>query len=319
LHVDGSTRNKLWVDIPSNTGLTGGNIAEGQDSTRRVRTVPTGTHHWFLCDECMLVGSHSEAIVYAAMIHGGARSTPGGPLQLGIGLYLRMTPKEARNYWQIGEDAMLGYRRVRIYIYRLFKLKPYVMERRSSFVEQLLDIIENGRERWPGIARNGVINKYVENVLQTLFAQIHTPGLTAVMRHWRRSSWTSLVLCSFGTRWMQRWASGAVGMMVEPRSESWRRGHSHRQHRTTRSREQRRRSASPVLRQRIALVEPNAASRMPSRQPIVTNRSFERACGLARARSVRTHSDTAGDYGLTQWRQFPGGKGCQAVLPTTWR
>jgi hypothetical protein len=98
LHVDGSTRNKLRVDIPSNTGLTGGNIAEGQDSTRRVRTVPTGTHHRFLCDECMLVGSRSEEIVYAAMIHGGARSTPGGgALQLGIGLYLRMTPKEARN------------------------------------------------------------------------------------------------------------------------------------------------------------------------------------------------------------------------------
>jgi hypothetical protein len=71
LHVDGFTRNKLRVDIPSNTGLTGGNIAEGQDSTRRVRTVPTGTHHWFLCDECMLVGSRSEEIVYAAMIHGG--------------------------------------------------------------------------------------------------------------------------------------------------------------------------------------------------------------------------------------------------------
>jgi hypothetical protein len=101
----------------------------------------------------------------------------GGALQLGIGVYLRMTPKEARNllslritssasfemitqtelaalrygtekaeahHWQIGEDAMLGYRRVRQrqeMLYRLFKLKLYVMERWSSFAEQLLDII----------------------------------------------------------------------------------------------------------------------------------------------------------------------------------
>jgi hypothetical protein len=93
------------------------------------------------------------------------------------------TEKAEAHHWQIGEDAMLGYRRVRQcqeILYRLFKLKPCVMERWSSFAEQLLDIIENGRERGPGIARNGVINKYVENVLQTLFAQIHTPGLTAV-------------------------------------------------------------------------------------------------------------------------------------------
>jgi hypothetical protein len=30
------------------------------------------------------------------------------------------------------------------------------------FAEQILDIIENGSERFPGIARNGVINRYVE-------------------------------------------------------------------------------------------------------------------------------------------------------------
>jgi hypothetical protein len=216
LHVDGTVRNKLQVSIKLNTGLAGNNILEGQESTRRVRTVPTGTHHWFLCDECMLVGSRSEEIVYAAMIHGGSRSKPGESLQLGVGLYLRMNPKEARNllsfritssasfdmiteselaalrygtekvephHWQLGDDAMLGYRRVRQcqeILYRLFKLKPYVMERWSFFAEQLLDIIENGRERFPGIARNGVVNKYVENVLQTLFAQVHTPGLTPV-------------------------------------------------------------------------------------------------------------------------------------------
>jgi hypothetical protein len=55
LHVDGAVRNKLLVSVTSNTGLAGNNILEGQDSTRRVRTVPIGTHHWFLCDECMLV------------------------------------------------------------------------------------------------------------------------------------------------------------------------------------------------------------------------------------------------------------------------
>jgi hypothetical protein len=33
---------------------------------------------------------------------------------------------------------------------------------------------------FPGITRNGVVNKCVENVLQTLFAQVYTPGLTFV-------------------------------------------------------------------------------------------------------------------------------------------
>jgi hypothetical protein len=93
------------------------------------------------------------------------------------------TEKTESHRWQIGEDAMLGYRRVRQcqeILYRLFKLKPYVMERWSLFAEQLLDIIENGSDRLSGIVRNGVVNKYVENVLQTLFAQVHTPGLTFV-------------------------------------------------------------------------------------------------------------------------------------------
>jgi hypothetical protein len=31
------------------------------------------------------------------MIHGGTRSKPGESLPLGVGLYLRMNPKEARN------------------------------------------------------------------------------------------------------------------------------------------------------------------------------------------------------------------------------
>jgi hypothetical protein len=62
---------------------------------------------------------------------------------------------------------MLGYCRVRQYqeiLFRLFTLRPYVMEKWSFFAEQILDIIENGSERFPGIARNGVINRYVENV-----------------------------------------------------------------------------------------------------------------------------------------------------------
>jgi hypothetical protein len=55
LHVDGAVRNKLLVSVTSNTGLAGINILERQDLTRRVKTVPTGTHHWFLCDKCMLM------------------------------------------------------------------------------------------------------------------------------------------------------------------------------------------------------------------------------------------------------------------------
>jgi hypothetical protein len=160
----------------------------------------------------MLMESRSEEIVYSAMIHAGARSKPGESLKLDTGLYLRMPPKEARNLlslritsstsfdsiteseltamqygtnkmdaqrWLIGEDAMLGYRRVRQcqeILFRLFTLRPYVMEKWSFFAEQILDIIENGSERFPGIARNGVINRYVENVLQAFFAQIHAPG-----------------------------------------------------------------------------------------------------------------------------------------------
>jgi hypothetical protein len=45
LHVDGTLRNKLRVDMASTTGTTIAGSVEGQDSTRRVKTVPAGTHH----------------------------------------------------------------------------------------------------------------------------------------------------------------------------------------------------------------------------------------------------------------------------------
>jgi hypothetical protein len=67
---------------------------ETTDSSRRVvRSVPSGTHHWYLCDDSMLMGSRSEELVYSCMIHGGFRSSPGSAIQLG----LRISPKEARN------------------------------------------------------------------------------------------------------------------------------------------------------------------------------------------------------------------------------
>jgi hypothetical protein len=60
---------------------------ETTDSSRRViRSVSSGTHHWYLCDGSMLIGSHSEELVYSSMIHGGFRSSPGSAMQLGIGL-----------------------------------------------------------------------------------------------------------------------------------------------------------------------------------------------------------------------------------------
>jgi hypothetical protein len=65
------------------TSSTGENIESG----RRVKSVPTGTTHWFMCDDIMLVGSRSEELVYACMIHGGARSAPGATLQLGASYY----------------------------------------------------------------------------------------------------------------------------------------------------------------------------------------------------------------------------------------
>jgi hypothetical protein len=62
------------------------------------------------------------------------------------------TDKTDAHRWLIGEDAMLGYCRVRQYqeiLFRLFTLRPYVMEKWSFFAEQILDIIEKGSERFP--------------------------------------------------------------------------------------------------------------------------------------------------------------------------
>jgi hypothetical protein len=98
LHFDMSFKGRLSVpmlerEVTVATSSTG----ESTESVRRVKSVPTGTTHWFLCDEIMLVGSRSEELVYSCMIHGGARSAPGATLQLGMGLLLRMTPKDATN------------------------------------------------------------------------------------------------------------------------------------------------------------------------------------------------------------------------------
>jgi hypothetical protein len=129
------------VGIATTPGVSAAGTAEGQDSTRRVKTVPAGTHHWFLCDECMLVG---KSFISSASFDVITESEL---------MALRYETEKAESHrWQIGEDAMLGYRRVRQcqeILYRLFKLKPYVMERWSLFAEQLLDIIENGSERFP--------------------------------------------------------------------------------------------------------------------------------------------------------------------------
>jgi hypothetical protein len=144
---DGGFHSRLSVLLPreegpSATAVTGDST---EASRRVVRAVPPGTHHWYLCDECMLVGSRTEEHVYSSMIFGGARTLPGSAIQLGIGLLLRISPKEARNILslritssmsfdsatdmellairygtdkadssriQLGECAHLGYRRV---------------------------------------------------------------------------------------------------------------------------------------------------------------------------------------------------------------
>jgi hypothetical protein len=202
---------------------------------------------------------------------------------------------------------MLGYRRVRQcqeMLYRLFKLKPYVMERWSSFAEQLLDIIENGRERWPGIARNGVVNKYVENVLQTLFAQLHTHGLTAVTADAALASLrldlTSPVFIRYQMDAEMAVRSGGHGGAAKRELEE--RTFAPAAPEKKKSRAEKAFCFSHFRAERVARVKPNAAFRMPSRHLMVINRSFERMFGLARVRSARTHSDTVGDHGLTQWR-----------------
>ena len=214
---DLSWHSKLVVALPRDEGPPAAALAgENAEVGRRVaRAVPTGTHHWYMCDECMLVGSRSEELVYSSMVFGGARSAPGSAMQLGIGLPLRMSPKEARNIlslritsslsfdtvtesellairygsdkadmsrFYLGDSARLAYRRVcncQELLFRLFHLKPHVMAVWSAFATQILDTIEHGDARFPGVASNGVINRYVEQVLQTFFAQLHSPGLSA--------------------------------------------------------------------------------------------------------------------------------------------
>jgi hypothetical protein len=216
-NYDSHFQTRLVVALPREDGLPAAAAAgETTDTSRRVvRSVPSGTHHWYLCDECMLVGSRSEELVYNSMIHGGARSAPGSAMQLGIVLPLRISPKEARNIlslritsslsfdtvteaellalrygtdkgdvsrFRLGECARLAYRRVcncQELLFRIFHLKPHVMHIWSGFAAQILYTIEHGAARFPGVATNGVINRYVELVLQTFFAQLHTPGLTA--------------------------------------------------------------------------------------------------------------------------------------------
>jgi hypothetical protein len=138
-----------------------------------------------------------------------AQSTPGSAMQLGVGLLLRMSPKDARNIMSLritsslsfdlatetellalrygsdmadmsrfllGDSARLAYRRVcncQELLFRLFHLKPHVMAVSSAFAAQILDAIEHGEARFPWVASNGVINHYVEQVLQTFFAPTH--------------------------------------------------------------------------------------------------------------------------------------------------
>lgn len=77
LHHDGSFKARLTVpmlerEAAQATSTTG----ESTEPSRRVNAVPGGTYHWYLCDDTMLMGSRSEELVYACMIHGGARSAP---------------------------------------------------------------------------------------------------------------------------------------------------------------------------------------------------------------------------------------------------
>jgi hypothetical protein len=214
---DGTFHYRLVVALPREEGSPAVAAAgEITDSSRRVvRSVPSGTHHWYLCDDSMLMGSRSEELVYSCIIHGGFRSSPGSAIQLGIGLPLRISQKEARNIlslritssvsfdtvtdaellalrigsdkadlsrFQLGECARLAYRRVincQELLFRLFHLKPHVMAVWTAFAAQILDTIEYGTVRFPGVASNSVINRYVELVLQTFFAQLHSPGLSA--------------------------------------------------------------------------------------------------------------------------------------------
>jgi hypothetical protein len=54
------------------------------------------------------------------------------------------------------------------------------MEVWSTFAAQILGVIENGAVRYPGIAADGVMCRYVDAVLQHFFSPLHTPGLTTI-------------------------------------------------------------------------------------------------------------------------------------------
>jgi hypothetical protein len=78
LHFDMSYKGRLSVPmLKREVAVATSSTEESTEAVRRVKSVPTGTTHWFLCDEIMLVGSRSEELVYSCMIHGGARSASG--------------------------------------------------------------------------------------------------------------------------------------------------------------------------------------------------------------------------------------------------
>jgi hypothetical protein len=63
-HFDVSFKGRLTVPMPEREGAqTISTTGENTDSSRRVKAVPAGTHHWYLCDDTMLTGSRSEELV----------------------------------------------------------------------------------------------------------------------------------------------------------------------------------------------------------------------------------------------------------------
>jgi hypothetical protein len=75
---DGVFHSRLSVLLPREEGPSATAVAGHftEASRRVVKAVPPGTHHWYLCDECMLVGSRTEEHVYSSMIFGGALGQP---------------------------------------------------------------------------------------------------------------------------------------------------------------------------------------------------------------------------------------------------
>jgi hypothetical protein len=63
-HFGVSFKGRLTVPMPEREGAqTISTTGENTDSSRHVRDVPAGTHHWYLCDDTMLTGSRSEELV----------------------------------------------------------------------------------------------------------------------------------------------------------------------------------------------------------------------------------------------------------------